>query len=303
MPRTTTILTIICAASLLGNVWLYRALKGRQMAAPEAVAAPQPQAPSVSRETKLALSSTANAALGVAKPTAKQVADKCKKKFEDEFRRQLRDPTEREKLKRQEILSLQAINVGAASRLHLNEQAFARIIELQADQNLVSREAAIGTGGSLGGVPVNPQIADEFGESIASKWVEYAREYSGRAAVHGVSNLFADANVPLSEDQRRRLVSVYADEFEMQSAQDSAPDMHYTPGDKNPRAMGDYLQKLVARQVAFDQRVQADAASFLTAPQLELLRKKSDLDSERFRSVVETMPKTVDDSPEPAIEC
>ena len=62
-------------------------------------------------------------------------------------------------------------------------------------------------------VTVNPQSADEFGEAVASKWAEYQRETSGRMAIQGVANLFADANVPLSEEKRRRLVDVYADAF------------------------------------------------------------------------------------------
>jgi len=90
----------------------------------------------------------------------------------------------------------------------------------------------------------------------------------------------------------------------MQSAQDSRPDMHESPDNlRNPRAMEAWMQKLVARQVAFEQRVQADAASFLTPAQLELLRKKSDMESERFRSVVDTMQTTADESPEPIPEC
>jgi hypothetical protein len=123
-------------------------------------------------------------------------------------------------------------------------------------------------------------------------------------AVQGVANLFADVNVPLSEEQRRRLVSVYADELDMQSAQDAAPEMQETPDNlRTPRALEGWLQKLAARQVTFDQGVQAAAASFLTPAQMELLRRKSDLESERFRSLVDSTPQTVDDSPELLPEC
>jgi hypothetical protein len=118
--------------------------------------------------------------------------------------RQLRDPKEREKLKQQAIMSLQATNVGAATRLHLSEQALTRILELQAEQDLSAREASIGSPRSPKVVTVNPQIADEFGEAVATQWVDYQRESSGRTAVQGVANLFADAGIPLSEELARR---------------------------------------------------------------------------------------------------
>jgi hypothetical protein len=304
MSRAMQLVTLLCAASLLGNVWLYRELRVRQRAEPRALPAVLPQAQSGVPESNPVAVPATNAAANVLRPTAKQIADKCKRKYEEEFRRQLRDPKERETLKRREVMSLQASNVGAPTRLHLNEQAFGRIVELQAEQNLLSQEASIGSGRSPRGVSVNPQIADEFGESVASKWAEYVRESSGRMAVQGVANLFADVNVPLSEEQRRRLVSVYADELDMQSAQDAAPEMQETPDNlRTPRALEGWLQKLAARQVTFDQGVQAAAASFLTPAQMELLRRKSDLESERFRSLVDSTPQTVDDSPELLPEC
>lgn len=118
--------------------------------------------------------------------------------------RQLRDPKEREKLKQQAIMSLQATNVGAATRLHLSEQALTRILELQAEQDLSAREASIGSPRSPKVVTVNPQIADELGEAVATQWADYQRESSGRTAVQGVANLFADASIPLSEELARR---------------------------------------------------------------------------------------------------
>jgi hypothetical protein len=307
MSRAMRLMTALCAASLLGNAWLYRELKVRERAEPRRAAALAPQTQSPVAEAGRIATPAAVVVANPTKPNTKQAADKCRKKFEDEFRRQLRDPQEREKLKRQEILTLQAFNMGAATRLHLNEQTYGRILELQAEQNLSEREASIGSVNLAKGVAVNPQIAEEFGEAVAAKWVENQRESTGRIAVRGVANLFADANVPLSDEQRNRLVSVYADAFEMQSVQDSAPDMHETQENlRKPGAMQAWWGKLLARQVAFDQRVQVDAASFLTPAQMELLRNKADVDSERFHSMMETMPKTADDSadaPEPTVEC
>jgi hypothetical protein len=62
--------------------------------------------------------------------------EKCKKKFEDDLRNQFRDPTRRESMKKQDIMALQAMNMGAQTRLHLSDQTFDRILELQAEQQL-----------------------------------------------------------------------------------------------------------------------------------------------------------------------
>jgi hypothetical protein len=305
MSRAVKALSLLCAASLLGNLWLYRELNVRERAGPQRLASLPPQAQSVVPNVNvLAAPQAAIPSADLSKPTSKQTLDKCRKKYEDDMLRQLRDPKERENLKQHEIMSLQATNVGAATRLHLSEQTLSRMLELQADQDLSLREASIGSPRSPKVVTVNPQIAEEFGEAIATKWADYLRESSGRTAVQGVANLFADANVTLSEEQRRRLVGVYADEFELQNAQDPGPDTREMQGDRgNPRAMANWFEKQAARQQAFEQRVQADAASFLTPVQLELLRKRSDLESERFRSLIKAMPKAEGNFPIPEFEC
>jgi hypothetical protein len=306
MSRAMQFMAVLCAASLLSNVWLYRKLKTRE-AEPRHEASLPFQSQNSVLEPRVVETTVASTSGNSPKPSVKQAADKCKKKWEDELRRQLHDPQEHEKLKQQEILALQATNISAATRLHLSEQTYSRILELQAEQNLSERGASIGTVTLPKGVSLNPQIAEEFGDAVAVKWVDYQRQSSGRAAVRGVANLFADANVPLSEDQRQRLISVYADAFEMQSAQDSAPDMRPAQENlRNPRAIQAWWGKLLARQVAFDQRVQADSAPFLTPSQLELLQKKADVDAERFRSMIEIMPKAPEEStesPEPTFDC
>src|ERR1700684_1054929 len=50
------------------------------------------------------------------------------------------------------------------------------------------------------------------------------RESRGRAAVRSVANLFADANVPLSERQTQQLVGVYTNAYETQGGQVPLPE-------------------------------------------------------------------------------
>jgi hypothetical protein len=309
MSRAMRLITILCAASLLGNLWLYRELKKREGGAPVAVASPS-QAPSPIAETNAVTAPTTNSIAGSPKPTAKQMMEKCKRKLEDELRSQFRDPTKRENMKRQEIMALQAMNVGAQTRLHLSDQTFGRILELQAERDLSEREASIDKPSSFSEISANPQIAEEFGDVIASKWTEYLREYRGRVAVRAVANLFTDANVSLSEEQTRRLVGVYSNAYEAQGVQDPLLGTREMSDDgENPTTTRSWFEKQFARQQELEERIQTEAASFLTAAQLELLRKKSELESERFRTLFDAMPKTSptlkneDVAPLPNVEC
>jgi hypothetical protein len=87
----------------------------------------------------------------------------------------------------------------------------------------------------------------------------------------------ADANMSLTEEQKRKVAQPYADQYEMEGRQirsDGPPDL-WSDGEN----------------LSMAQPAQADGASFLTPAQLELLRKKSDLDSERLRSVMDSMSK------------
>lgn len=302
-------MTILCTASLLGNVWLYRALKSRQAIAPAVVASLQ-QTPSSIADTKPSTPPPADT-FGVSpKITAKQAAEKCKKKFEDDLRSQFNDPTKRENMKKQEIMALQAMNVGAQTRLQLNDPTFSRILELQAEQDLSEREAAIGKPKPYSEVSANPQIAEEFGDATASKWADYLKEFRGRVAVRVVANLFTDANVPLSVEQTRRLVSVYSNAYEAQGAQDPLPGMQETEDDEdNPTTTRNWMEKQFARQQDLDERIQSEAASFLTSTQLELLRKQSELQSTHFRTLLDSMPKgapnpkNLDTATVPKVQC
>ena len=304
VTRAMQLMAVVCAASLIGNAWLYRELRVQEWAEPPRAAPALPQIQdAVPKVSAVAATLPAVSTADLSKTTTKQALDKCRKKFEDQTLRQLRDPKEREGLKRQEMIALQAMNAGAATRLHVSEQVINRIFELQAEQDLAERESSIGGPRSPKAGTVNPQIANEFGEAVATKWADYSREYSGRMAVQAIANLFADADAPLTEEQRRRLASVYADEFEFQNSQDPGPDMQELQGDGNPRAMANWFQKQVAQKQALEQRVQAAAASFLTPVQLELLRKRSELEAERARSLVESMPKTEGNVPMSEVEC
>jgi hypothetical protein len=304
MSRVVIALSLLCAGSVVGNVLLFRQLKVRERTdAPHLASSQLPAQSAVPNVSALSAPRAANVSLEPPAPAA-QTGDKCKRKMEDAMRRQLQDPKERESLKQQYILSLQAANMGTAARLHISEQTLKRILELQVEQDLSERAVSISGQRPARDAVVNPQIASEFGEAVASQWAEDQRESSGRAAVQGIASLFTDANAPLSEEQRRRLVSIYADEFEMQNAQNQDPDAQEIQRDRgNPRAMANWFEKQAARQQAFEQRVQADAASILTPVQLELLRKRSDLEVERFHNLIESMPKVDGKIPVPEFDC
>lgn len=292
MSRALPFLSVLCAASLLGNIWLYRELRVRDRASASTVAVPVPQAASAVLEAQAPASPLASVASTRPKPAVGEMMDKCRKKFEEEMRRQFRDPTRREILKKTEIQSLNSMNLGAQVRLNLSDATFARILELQAEQDLAEREASIGQAPSRGRSGVNQQIAAEFGETVAAQWANYLREGYGRMRVQGLASLLGDANLPLSVEQRQRLVTVYSDEFEMQRGQGGEFDSAALDGDgEGPSLTSQWFERQQEKRMASEQRIEANAAAFLTPAQLELMRKKSDLESEQYRSMIESMRK------------
>jgi hypothetical protein len=292
MFRALPFVSILCAASLLGNVWLYRELRVRvpgeartAVAAPVTVPNPPPDASSLPSLPAVVLPVES-------KPTFEAMMDKCKKKFEDESRRQFRDPKQREQMKISKIQVLQAQTLGAQTGLQLSDQVFSRILELQAEQDLARQEASIGNAQSLRSFAPDPEIAAEFGEDTAAKWANYMKEGTGRWVVQGVAGLLAEANVPLSDMQRRKLVTVYTNEFETQRGQnDEAGIVPFPDGGPNSVAFKNWLVQQEEKRIASDRRIQDSAAEFLTPAQLSLMHKKSDLDAERSRAVFEAMPK------------
>jgi hypothetical protein len=310
MSRAMQWMTTVCVTSLLANIWLYRELRLRERTDLPTLAALPLRTPATIPETKVSQALISNVAPNVAKQTMQQMMDKCRKQFEADMRQQYRDPRHRENLKKSEIMMLQARNVGAQTRLQLNDQAFGRILELQAEQNLSEREASIGRDNSPNTISVDPEIASEFGEPIAAKWVNYLREFRARAAVEHDANLLAEANVPLSGEQRRKLVGVYTDEFEMQGDQNSTKETLILEDEgENPNSIASRFKRQFSELQSFALRTQADAASFLTPTQLGLLHRESELELENFRSFIDTLPnfpstpETADKDQVSAIEC
>jgi hypothetical protein len=225
------------------------------------------------------------------KLTQNQLMDKCRRKFEEERQKGLNDPVRREAMKKNEVMVLQAMNGGAQARLKLSDQAFSRLLDLQAEQVLIDSEAPVGNDTMPGSVSVNPQIAAEFGDDIAAKWASYQREFRARDEIHGVANLLADANMSLSDEQRRKLTHLYADQYDMESNQIRSGRPPDPDSDGENPNVGKLFEKELSRKQALVQRIQAEAASFLTPAQLELLRRKYDRDSEQLRSVMDSIPK------------
>ena len=92
MTRAMQLMTGLCAASLLGNVWLYRELKVRERDDSHAVASIIPETQTVVPNVNAGVApQAATAAAELSKPKA-QTGDKCRKKLEDAMLNQLRDP-------------------------------------------------------------------------------------------------------------------------------------------------------------------------------------------------------------------
>lgn len=215
------------------------------------------------------------------------MTEKCRKKLDADIRNQFHDPKQRELMRDMQIQALKSMNLGAQTSLKLSDQEFNRILEIQADQSLATLEARLShTTAATSGA--NEQIAAEFGEPVAAKWAKYEKEGRGRLAARAVADVMADAEAPLSDEQRRKLVSVYADEMESQGGDFLLGGLAIE--DDNGSFTKEWFEKQQQKRDSFEQRVEAKAASFLTPTQMDLLRKKSDIESEQFRKAADSMP-------------
>jgi hypothetical protein len=159
-----------------------------------------------------------------------------------------------------------------------------RLIDLQAEQNLATAEASGGAISYQGSFVVNSEVSMEFGDDIAAKWAQYQSELPGRIAVRDISPRMAEANVPLTQEQYRRLVKVYtaihADGFN---------DDGSSINRQSPEEASVALETSLAQRELDDQRALTEASDFLSEGQLQIVRSASENIRNGMRSAIEHM--------------
>jgi hypothetical protein len=279
-------LLLLCVASLAGNVYLYLGLKSTSATgSPHAPAHPPSPPPSADRRAAARTaglsvqairpqSSAAGAAATGESPSPKTY-EECSRIRGEAFRARLRDAAQRAQIREEAVAAtrLAAESEGGLSDLHLNEQQLTRLYELSAEWELQAAESNDSQARDRWPPQQNPLIAAELGIEVAEKWARRQREATGRFEVREVAGRIASNDVPLTADQRRRMVELYTALAE--EAMEEARGQVLEPPTNEAEAIVKH-QGNKEREVQYHQKLMDRAASILSAKQLEVLRRDSD---------------------------
>jgi hypothetical protein len=277
----------VCVASLAGNVWLYLELKAKP---PGSLALPAQPTPTSVRA--LPADRHVVASTGASSPTVGQesprerstpagntrpvkTSEECTRMKFEEYRAQLRDPAQRQKIKEENAAGTrqQAEAEGGLEDLHLSAEQLNRLYELSVEWDLQSAEKRDPQSVNRWPPEQNPLIAGELGDEVAQKWAKYQRESTGRFEVQQLAGRIASEDVPLTRDQRRQMIELYTalgeetwgevreKGIQPPTNQAEAIEMHQASKERTVR----YRQKLVDR-----------AAPILSPKQLDILRRDSE---------------------------
>jgi hypothetical protein len=277
----------VCVASLAGNVWLYLELKAKPPGSLTLPALPTPTSVRALPADRHVVAGT-----GASSPTVGQqsqrerstpaantrpvkTSEECTRMKFEEYRAELRDPAQREKIKEENVAGArqQAESEGGLEDLHLSAEQLNRLYELSAEWNLRSAETRDPRSVNRWPPEQNPLIAGELGDEVAQQWDKYQRESHGRFEVRQLAGRIASEDVPLTRDQRRQMIELYTAldeegwgevrEKAIQSPTSEAEAIELHQGNKE--RMVRYRQKLIDR-----------AASILSPKQLDILRRDSE---------------------------
>ena len=279
-------LLLLCVASLAGNVYLYLGLKSTSATgSPHAPAHPPSPPPSADRRAAARTaglsvqairpqSSAAGAAATGESPSPKTY-EECSRIRGEAFRARLRDPAQRNQIKEETVAATRswAESDGGLADLHLSEEQLTRIYELSADWELQSAESNDPQARDGWPPQQNPLIAAELGIEVAEKWAKHRREANGRFEVREIAGRIASNDVPLTAEQRRRMVELYT-AFAEEALEEARGQVLQPPANEAEAIVMHQGNK--EREVQYHQKLMDRAASTLSAKQLEVLRRDSD---------------------------
>jgi hypothetical protein len=201
--------------------------------------------------------------------------EECTRMRFEENRAELRDPAQRQQAKDNYIASARQetdSDEGLAD-LHLSEEQLKRLYELAAEWFVQSAET-IPPPRSRWPLDQNPLVAGEFGDEVAQKWGKYLRESDGRSRVRELAGQLATEDVPLTADQRRQMIELYTALDEERATE--VRDKGIQPPSNEAEAI-EMHEGTKERRVRYRQKLLDRAGSILSAKQLEILRRDSEL--------------------------
>jgi hypothetical protein len=162
---------------------------------------------------------------------------------------------------------------GGLPDLHLTEQQLTRLYELSAEWELQSAESDDPQ--ARGGWPPqqNPLIAAELGTEVAEKWAKHRQEANGRFEVREIAGRTASDGVPLTAEQRRRMVELYT-ALDEEAVEEMRGQVVQPP--TNEAEAIEWHQGTKEQNVRQRHKLLERAATFLSAKQLEVLRRHSE---------------------------
>jgi hypothetical protein len=201
--------------------------------------------------------------------------EECSRIRREAFRARLRDPAQRNQIKEETVAATRswAESDGGLADLHLSEEQLTRIYELSADWELQSAESNDPQARDGWPPQQNPLIAAELGIEVAEKWAKHRREANGRFEVREIAGRIASNDVPLTAEQRRRMVELYT-AFAEEALEEARGQVLQPPANEAEAIVMHQGNK--EREVQYHQKLMDRAASTLSAKQLEVLRRDSD---------------------------
>jgi hypothetical protein len=280
-------LLLLCVASLAGNVYLYLGLHSKS-ATSGSQAPAHPASPPPSADRRVAArtggapaptirpqSSGADAVPTLGSPPPPKTYEECSRIRREAFRARLRDPAQRNQIKEETVAATRswAESDGGLADLHLSEEQLTRIYELSADWELQSAESNDPQARDGWPPQQNPLIAAELGIEVAEKWAKHRREANGRFEVREIAGRIASNDVPLTAEQRRRMVELYTALAE--DGLEEARGQVLEPPTNEAEAI-EWHQGNKEQNVRHGNKLLERAATILSAKQLEVLRRDSD---------------------------
>lgn len=220
MSRSTAFLGTLAAVSLIANAWQYLhrgaadAPPTGALAVPHdaATAAPTPAAgprPSgVAVKTSGSAAPDRSATNPIAATAPRRTPEECARLAHEQRVARLRDPVQREAIRRLERSNARQLMAAVGSDSGLDRPTLDRIGELEAEYTLQQMEAdEPRRPADDDSAPLNPLIQGELGIDVARKWSAYQQKQRDTALLEEFSSPMANADTPLNAAQREQLLA------------------------------------------------------------------------------------------------
>jgi len=299
--RWGKVLGIAVLVSLVANGWLYLQLAGLKKGfTAEEVATQASNTPEKDSEIIEEVRSQSPASVAipqlVASTNTKAVdetarveprsEEECKALREEQMDanrleqiQKLLDPTEREKMKQDNIRSLGMMYSDAAESMGVTEELIDRLKELEAEYQLEKTQQAMEgildrteSINSFGELDINPWIVSDQGYEMAQKWAEYKQNNMMNSMLISIAGPMATADVPLTPEQRQQYFKMQNEVSKKLAEQRQAENQALSSTPTNVEELIAQREDSVRYQQQRNQAIEQQASAFLSDQQMQVLK-------------------------------